>query len=158
RFRFGLRDGLVVAQVAISVALVAGALLMLRSSRAGRLEDPGFRRAGVLTVAIDTSTIAGGRDARARFFRTAVESGAELHGVDRAALAAIVPLDGSNITTEVELPGSRGAKAIVDLNVVGAGYFGLLGIPVLEGREFLPSDRDGAAPVVLVNDTMARSF
>src|SRR6185436_11900243 len=74
RFRFGLRDALVVAQVAISVVLIAGALLMLRSSRAGRLHDPGFRRDGVLTVGIDLSTMAGGRDAHARFFRAAVES------------------------------------------------------------------------------------
>jgi hypothetical protein len=55
--RFGLRDGLVVIQVALSLALMIGAALMLRSAHAGRTDDPGFRRDDVLSVAIDLSTI-----------------------------------------------------------------------------------------------------
>ena len=56
-FRFGLRAGLVVTQVAVSVALMIGAALMLRSAHAGRTADPGFRRDHVLNVGIDLSTI-----------------------------------------------------------------------------------------------------
>lgn len=56
-FRFGLRSALVVIQVAVSLALMIGASLLLRSAHAGLTEDPGFRRDGVMSVGIDLSTI-----------------------------------------------------------------------------------------------------
>ena len=70
-FRFGLRSGLVVIQVALSLALVIGAALMFRSSHAGRTGDPGFRRDGVFSVGINLSTIPDRGGAHARFYQEA---------------------------------------------------------------------------------------
>ena len=158
-FRFGLRDGLVVIQVALSLALTIGAALMLRSSHAGRTDDPGFRRDDVLSVGIDLSTIPDTRGAHARFYQNAVRSVAALPAVKQAALAALVPMDGSNSQVTVRI--ADGPSAILtspDINIVGPGYFALLDIPVMQGREFTDFDHKSSPQVAVVNEAMARQF
>ena len=157
-FRFGLRSGLVVFQVAVSLALMIGAGLMWRSAHAGRTSDPGFRRADVLSVGINLTTVADGAGARAQFYRQAVRAVSSLPAVDQVALAALVPLDGSNSQVALGIAdGSTPTSISPDINIVGPGYFALLDIPVLQGREFTPSDR-GSSPVVVVNEMMARDY
>jgi predicted permease len=159
RFRFGLRDGIVIVQVTVSFVLVVGAALMLRSAWTGLREDPGFRRDGIFNVKIDLSTTTGDADSRNRFYRAAVESVTALPGVEHAALAALVPLDGSNRTMAMTARADALMNdAVVDVNVVGPGYFRLLDTPVVQGREFSPDDREGAPLVAVVNETMARRF
>lgn len=158
-FRFGLRDGLVVIQVALSLALTIGAALMLRSSHAGRTDDPGFRRDDVLSVGIDLSTIPDTRGAHARFYQDAVRSVAALPAVEQAALAALVPMDGSNSQVTVRI--ADGPSAILtspDINIVGPGYFALLDIPLIQGREFTDFDHKSSPQVAVVNEAMARQF
>jgi putative ABC transport system permease protein len=158
-FRFGLRAGLVVVQVALSLALMVGAGLMLRSSQAGRTVDPGFRRADILNVGINLSTVPDRRGVRSRFYQEAVRSVAGMPGVERVALAGLVPMDGSNSqTTIVIAEGGSPISTSPDVNVVGAGYFALLDIPVKQGREFTDADRESSPPVAVVNETMARYF
>jgi predicted permease len=158
-FRFGLRAGLVVVQVALSLGLMIGAALMLRSAYAGRTEDPGFRRADVLSAGINLSTIPDRDGAHARFYQDAVRSVAALPGVERAALALLVPMDGSNSQTTIRIAtGPSSLSTSPDINIVGAGYFALLEIPVTQGREFTAADRDASPPVAVVNETMARRF
>jgi putative ABC transport system permease protein len=158
-FRFGLRAGLVVIQVALSLALMIGSALMLRSAHAGRTGDPGFRRAGVLSVGINVSTVPDRGAARARFYQDAVRSVAALPGVERAALAALVPMDGSNSQVTFRIADRQSSiSTSPDINVVGAGYFALLDIPVKQGREFNAADRGSSPPVAVVNETMARQF
>ena len=155
-FRFGLRSGLVVLQVALSLALAIGSALMLRSAHAGRTGDPGFRRQDVLTVGIDLSTVPDRGGARARFYQDAVRSVAALPGVEQVALAALVPMDGSNSQVTFRIADGRSPMSISpDINIVGAGYFALLDIPVRQGREFTAADRGSSPPVALVNETMA---
>jgi predicted permease len=105
------------------------------------------------------STMANGGGARARFFREAVRSVGDLPGVEMASLAALVPLDGSNRAHRIEIGegGLRRAEA-VDTNIVGATYFELMNVPVVQGREFSTLDRDATPPVALVNKTMAMRF
>jgi len=159
RLRLRLRDGLVIVQVALSLALLIGAALMFRSFHVGRTGDPGFRRDGVLSVDIDLSTMANGIGAHARFYREAVDSMSQLPGVERVALAALVPLDGSNITEAIEISeGGVRRSVVLDINVVGAGYFALMDVPLLRGREFGAGDRQGTPTVAIVNDAMARQF
>jgi predicted permease len=158
-FRFGLRACLVVVQVAVSLALMIGAALMLRSSHAGQTEDPGFRRADVLSVGINLSTVPNRDGAHARFYQDAVRSVAQIPGVERVALAALVPMDGSNSQTTIRIAeGGSPISTSPDINIVGAGYFALLDIPVKQGREFTAADRDSSPPVAVVNETMARYF
>jgi len=159
RFRLGLRDALVVVQVAVSVMLIIGAALLFRSYLTGRHQDPGFRRDHVLNVEVDLSAIPGGGDAQARFYREAVRAAEGIPGIKQAALAALVPLDGSNRSTRLLI--DRGASAVTvapDINNVGPGYFALMEIPVLRGREFTAVDRQGAPLVAVVNESMARQF
>jgi putative ABC transport system permease protein len=158
-FRLGLRASLVVIQVAVSLALIVGAGLMLRSAHAGQTADPGFRRADVLSVGIDLSTVPDRAGSHARFYQEAVRSVAGLAGVDRAALAALVPMDGSNMQTPLRL--TEGRSPITpspDINIVSPGYFALLDIPVTQGREFTAADRASSPPVAVVNETMARQI
>lgn len=152
-FRFGLRSGLVVIQVALSLAFMIGAALMLRSSYAGRTGDPGFRRDGVFSVGINLSTIPDRRGAHARFYEQAVRSVASMAGIERVALAGLVPMDGSNSQTTIRLAWGSTSP---DINEVGAGYFALLDIPVKQGREFTAADRDSSQLVAVVNESMAR--
>ena len=79
--------------------------------------------------------------------------------VERVALAALVPMDGSNSQTTIRIAEGRSPiSTSPDINVVGAGYFALLDIPVKQGREFTAADRDSSPPVAVVNETMARQF
>jgi predicted permease len=158
-FRFGLRAALVVIQVALSLALMIGGALMLRSAHFGRTEDPGFRRNDVFSVGIDLSTVRDRSGARARFYQEAVRAAAGLPGVERVALAALVPMDGSNSQTTIRIAdGGSPTSTSPDINIVGAGYFALLDIPVKQGREFTEADRRSSPPVAVVNETMAQQF
>ena len=159
RLRFGLRSALVVVQVAVSLALAAGALLMVRSAQAGRNADPGFRRADVLSAAIDLSGVRDIDGARDRFYQEAVRVAAALPGVERAALAAVIPMGGENTHATLQIvQEQKPVSFALDVNVVGPGYFSLLDIAVKQGREFTAADTRASAPVALVNETMARQF
>ena len=151
--RFNLRSGLVVIQVALSLAFVIGAALMVRSSHAGRTEDPGFRREGVFSIGINLSTIPDRGGAHARFYQEATRSVAAIPGVDRVALAGLVPMDGSNSQTTLRMPWGSTSP---DINEVGPGYFALLDIPIKKGREFTTDDHESSPRVALVNETMAQ--
>jgi predicted permease len=84
---------------------------------------------------------------------------AAVPGVERAALARLVPLDGSNSQIAFRIAGEGSTNSISpDINIVGAGYFGLLDIPVTQGREFAAADRAGSAGVAVVNEAMARGY
>jgi predicted permease len=158
-WRFGLRAALVVIQVATSLALMIGAALLLRSAHAGRTVDPGFRRQDVVSVGIDLSTIDGRGDAHARSYQEAVRTAAGLPGVERVALAALVPVDGSNRQVTIRITEGRSTfSTSPDINTVGPGYFALLDIPVTQGREFTGADGGSSPPVAVVNETMARRF
>ncbi|HKW02576.1 MAG TPA: ABC transporter permease [Vicinamibacterales bacterium] len=157
RFSWGLRDALVVLQIALSLTLVVGAALLVRSAHIGRSEDPGFRRDGILNVGIDLSTVASAR--HASFYRESVRSVGGLPGVDRVTLATLVPMSGSNrqIRMSIDRDGSR-EPVSPDINIVGPGYFSMMGIRLMQGREFLDGDREGAPRVAVVNEMMARRF
>jgi predicted permease len=157
--RFGLRAGLVVVQVAVSLALLIGGALMIRSANAGLTEDPGFRRDGVLNIEIDLSTVPDRAGSRARFYQEAVRSVAALPGVERVVLAALIPMSGTNSHATVRITdGSSSFTTSPDINIVGPGYFGLLDIPLMQGREFTAADRVQSPLVAVVNQTMAERF
>ena len=159
RFRVGLRDVLVVVQVAVALTLIIAAALLARSLYATRFEDLGFRQDGVINVGINLSTTAIAPDEQARFYREAVRTVAGLPGVERVALAGLVPMDGSNRSGELRIGSGDAPESVSpDTNAVGPGYFAMMGIPVRRGREFADSDRAGAPPVAVVNEMMAQRF
>jgi predicted permease len=150
-----LRDALVVAQVALSVVLLAGAGLFLRTLRNARAEDA-TREPGQILVANLDPTIQGYDEARrGRFFSQVLDRVRALPGVASAALVELLPLGGGRGGTDIVV-GQE--KIQVDINVVSSGYFDTVGLPLVRGRGFTDGDRDGAPAVAVVNEVMARRF
>ncbi|MDQ3427895.1 MAG: ABC transporter permease [Gemmatimonadota bacterium] len=159
--RFGLRDGLVIAQVAVSLVVLAAAGLFLTSLRNATRIDLGFsaERAALMQVELG---IQGYDEPKGRQFYAGLERRVRsIHGVEAASLAEIVPLGMARqrrgISVEGYQPG-QGEEMEFGTNTVGTDYFKTLGIPLLRGRAFDERDREGAPPVAIVNQTFADRF
>ena len=155
--------GLVVAEVALAVVLLAGAGLLLASLVRLQAVSPGFSPDGVLVARL---TLAGPRyqerDAMVRFYDQLLNRLRETPGVEAAAAAGALPLSGSANTSNFHLPGRptppEGRDPTSRWERVTPGYFRALGIPLESGREFEPRDKGDAPSVVIVNETWVRTF
>jgi predicted permease len=158
RERFSLRRALTVAQVALSLMLVAGALLFSRSLGKLLTVDTGFRREDVLIAKVVFQRLNLPPDRYQAFKDELLDRIRTIPGAESAA-----------ITHEIPLRDWGGAKASMDgadarqwkntsLSRVGPDYFKTLQIPVLAGREFDARDRAGAPNVAIVNEAFARKF
>ena len=155
----GLRGALVAGQVALSLVVLAGAGLFLRSLAKAEGTDPGFERERLFVIPVDL----GGRgyeEARAQeFYRRVVERVSAVPEVRSAAVASrflLVP-GGQRVSLEVEgrqPPGFAGL--LIGVNRVGPGYLETAGIPLRAGRGFTAADRLGAVQVAVFNETLAR--
>jgi predicted permease len=157
-----LRTGLVVAQVALSVVLLVGAGLLIKSFEAIRAADPGFRTAGVLTTTIDAFT-AGYDPRRARVFQEElIDRVRAASGVQSADLSTATPFSYASVASApIAVDGyvpPRDQQPAADYNTVGPDYFSTLGIPVVSGRPFTQADDENSAPVAIVDQTMAAQF
>jgi predicted permease len=156
-----LRSALVVAELALSVVLLASAGLLTRSFAAYLAWDPGFDRASLLAVSafVNTSKY----DSRATLFamwRQAEEQVAAVPGVVSVATASAGPLFGGGDGATPYVPEGReeaGELPSVRWYDVGPRYFRTLGVAVVEGREITEADGLDVAPVAVVNQAMARS-
>ena len=153
-----LRNTLVVAEVALSVMLLAGAGLMLRSFLALRMQDLGFHPQNVLTVGIDypESRYPDGPPARAMLRRLSEEV-SSLPGVVSASFASGAPLyDGWGRLFSIEgHPLELKDMTFINHIVVTPGYFHTLAIPLLQGRDFTEDDFDSPR-IVIVSDSFAK--
>lgn len=145
-------ETLVVAQVALSIVLVAGAALFVRSLHAAESVDLGFRTENRLLVSVDLGNHGYDETSMARFVDQAVERTAHLPGVRRVSTVLNAPFGGRMRTRKDEGPL---AGIAISLNAVGPGYFEAMGIPLEAGRGFTPEDRDGSPPVMIVNEALA---
>nr|MBA3318711.1 ABC transporter permease [Gemmatimonadales bacterium] len=122
---------------------------------------PGFRVAGLALARLELG-IQGYDSTRGRAFYAELERRARsLPGVESVSLAEIVPLGLARQRRGVEVEGyaaREGEEMEFGANTVGAGYFETMGIPLVRGRGFEPSDRGGTAEVAVVNETFARKF
>lgn len=153
------RNALVAAELALSLALLIGAGLLLRSLLLLSRVDLGFRPERVVSLSLDLSSPAYAEPARARGFLTAlVEALEHRPGVRSAALVVNLPLaQGGNMSTGVALRPKAPLDWQIDLNGVSPGYFSTLGTPLLRGRDFTAREtRDDQHPVVILNATAAR--
>jgi len=146
---------LVVAQVYVSVILLVGAGLFVRTLKNAKSADITLHPEQVLLANLDLGS--GGYDAmRGRlFYLQLLERLRVLPGVREAALIFVVPLGGSRGGTNIVL-GGRPTPVQVGFNIVTPGYFRTIGIPVVHGRDLTDGDREGAAAVAVINDEMAR--
>jgi putative ABC transport system permease protein len=157
RERFGIRRVLVVAQVALSLVLVVGALLFVRSLRNLLTLDAGFRQDGVLVTNLDLRRTGIPEGRRTALFDDITQRVRRLPGVTDAAQAFIVPISGSGWNNNIVIDGKK-QKGNVNFNSVSNHYFRTLGTPILAGRDFDERDTTGSAKVAIVTETFARRF
>jgi putative ABC transport system permease protein len=156
------RSALLVAEVSLSVVLLLGAGLLLRSLARLQSVDPGFRSEGVTTFLIalpaarypNDRVVVAHDDIAARL--------AAIPGVDSVGRISGLPLGPSeNVlnVTRTDKPAPPPGQAPVALyRVVDSDYFRTLGIPFVAGRAFTPADRIGSQPVVIISRRMAQHF
>jgi putative ABC transport system permease protein len=158
-----LRSGLVVAEIAFAVMLVAASALLFRSYDAARKVDPGFQASGVLSahIVLDDSR----QEQAGPFFEMLLGRAAGLPGVTRAGGVTSPPLSGSADQMGVRpLDGplaSRGSDeegtVLSDVIQSTPGYFAAMGLRQAAGRDFLRSDGPAAQPVAIVDERFARA-
>ena len=158
--RVGLRKALVTAQVALSLLLLIGAGLFLRSLGNLRTLDPGFRTANLIEFNVSPRNL-GYDPARTRsFYRRLEERLAGLGGVEAAGLADMPVLTNNEWDNSVTIEGNprRAGEDALDphFNAVSPGYFDALGMHILAGRNFNVRDDFGAPKVAIVNASFAR--
>jgi predicted permease len=160
--RTRLRNGLVVAQVALSVLLLVAAGLFLRTLQRLQSTDLGFEPRGVLVASMELFTSGYDRARGLGFYRELLERARALPGVEQASLVRRVPLGfGGSSSTSFEVDGYAAPKDVESwgyFNNVAPGYFGLVKMPILTGRDVTADDRDDTPPVAVVNQTMASRY
>jgi putative ABC transport system permease protein len=158
-----LRSVLVIAETAMALVLLAGAGLLLKSLVVLRSTAPGFQTANLLTVDFSLPRIKFASSLeRLRYFRVALTRVQAQPGVLSSALVANLPMGGGSDGLGFHIPGRPdprpGDSFQANFNIASSGYFRTMGIPIRAGREF--GEQDGAAtqPVVVINETAARTF
>jgi predicted permease len=153
------RQGLIVAEIAFALIILAGAVSLVRGLQRITAVDPGWRPDGVLAARL---SIVGPDfvkpEARRAFFETLRDRVAELPGMDSVALSSSsVPTMPFNSSTTFLVEG-REQTVLAYNERVTPQYFGTLGIPLRRGRVFTAGDRFGRTPVMVINETMARTL
>ncbi|MCH9647288.1 MAG: ABC transporter permease [Deltaproteobacteria bacterium] len=158
-----IRDGLVVAEVALSLVLLVGAGLLMRSYQQLESLDPGVEKTNVLTFRVSTR----GPDyressQREAFFQRAVEGLGSLPAVESAGAAQAMPFFGlfqsSPVVLDAQALPEPGSEPQVLIRRLTPGYLETLQVPLLRGRPLSTRDISTAPPVALVSRTMAEEL
>ncbi len=158
-----IRSGFVVAQVALSLILLVGAGLLIRSFQKLLEVDLGFRPEQLLSFEY---RLPRGKyrepEAQWNFHRQVIERIREVPGVHSAALVKGLPFSGNGGTTRIVLPDrdppAKGSEPQVMLNTASREYFETTGIPLISGRSFNEQDHLNAPTVFLISKTLAAKF
>jgi len=159
-----VRNGLVVAQVAIAFILLVGAGLLLASFREVLALDPGFRRAeSILTAQISLPETRYSEDTDLRSLTARVlERVRSIPGVVHAGATSIIPLGGSYSSSVIIAEGyeMKPGESVVSPGriTVTPDYFEAMGIPLVEGRTFDERDTEGALQTIIIDQQLARRF
>jgi putative ABC transport system permease protein len=159
--RFGIRSVLVAAQIALSVVLLVSAGLLTRSLFALSRVDPGLDPSHTLTLQFRLPPAKYKNEAMiADMFTRTLEEIRNVPGIENAALVRATPLNGNGesypyFVADKPVADPQAAPS-AQFNIVSPGYFATLHIRRLAGRDFTMEDRAGGAPVVIVNEQLAR--
>lgn len=158
-----LRQALVVGEMAFALVLLIGSGLLLQAFWKLSRQDSGVRESGTLSLRLVLTSARYGPDAVPRFWNDLQERAARLPGAQAATVLAGLPplrqLDANDVEIEGYVRKPGGPASNVDYyQAIQPGGFEMLGIRLLEGRTFTPSDGPGAPPVLVVNETFARTF
>jgi putative ABC transport system permease protein len=161
--RSRLRGALVVSEVALTLVLLVGAGLLVKSFRQLLAVEPGLDPRHVLTLEVSLPQAKyAERQQISSFYERLIEQAAALPGVEAAGAVSILPLAGNDNSNFVQIEGRPplppGQALRAGRRNVSADYFRALGIPLKRGRAFTASDAKDAPPVVVINEAMARSF
>ncbi len=155
---------MLVSEVALSLVLLVGAVLLIDSFRRLQKVDPGFRAEGVTAffVGLPPGSYPD-EDRQALFFQNAIEKLKALPGVTHASAASTLPAaNGGNTRSPAAVEGrplpAVSERTIALRSTTSPGFFEVLGIPLKQGRDFTWQDRPGAPSVVIINETMAKKF
>jgi predicted permease len=152
-----LRSAFLGFEVGLSLLLLLGMGLLLRSYRAVQTVDPGFRSGGVLAVDLPLARLRHPTPASQARFTTDVLRVLGTHGeVEAAGFVSRLPLSPSNTIGDLALPGQEDTAFPCDLRLASPGYFEALGIPLRSGRLFDARDVEGGPPVAIINELAAR--
>ncbi len=160
--RHRLRNGLVIAEVALALLLLTGAGLLMQSfARLSRV-DPGLQPQRLFTAYINLPDQSYPRPENVTsFFDTLLPRLKGLPGVEGVSTIFPLPLSGSNVTTTFEIeerPVPKGQEAESPARITGPNYFQTMGIPLIRGRYFDETDQRASRPVVIVNQKFAEKF
>jgi putative ABC transport system permease protein len=158
-----LRGALVVAEIALSLTLLVGAGLLIRSFLRLQEVDTGFRADGVLTLRVALPSQKYSRPEQTRaFYRDLLDRVRQLPGVDAAGAATGLPLSGTGwsgtTTVDTQAVQPKDTTPEADQRPVTPGYFEAMAIPLVSGRYFDQRDIATAAPVAIVDETMAKKY
>ncbi len=162
-FRGHSRNLLVVTEIALSLVLLAGAGLMIKSFLRLRNVNIGIDPRNVITA---TVILPGAKyrtdEQRAAFFQQLTERIRSVPGVQAASLTGTLPLSGSNWGRSLTVEGfpvmSVGTAPIIQHTVVTPGYFRTMGITLLAGRDFNDGDVKGSPLVTIIDERLAREY
>ncbi|HEV8146983.1 MAG TPA: FtsX-like permease family protein, partial [Bryobacteraceae bacterium] len=159
RERFRIQKILVAVQVALSLTLVAGAMLFVRSLRNLVTLDAGFQQEGVLITNLSLQPLNLSRERASSMNLEILDRLRALPGVIAVGATDVIPLSGSSSGNRVWMDGSTPDKGTGMLRMrVGPDYFKTLRTPLLAGREFNAHDNAAGARVAIVNQSFARTL
>jgi predicted permease len=157
-----LRQGLIVAEVALALVLLSAAGFFIRGIDRFAVRDHGWRTGQLLTGSLTLSAAYQTTDARRAFYERLQTSLAALPGVERVALSANLPFSGfaagQRFIIEGRAAPRSGTEPSRDVNFVSPEYFDTLGIGLVEGRAFEAADLTREPIPTIVNEAMARQF
>jgi putative ABC transport system permease protein len=158
RERFSLRRILVVSQVALSVVLLMGALLFVRSLRNLTSLNVGFQQTGILITTVDFERLHLPEERYTEYKHDLVKRVQAMPGVESAAHAMLVPFGGSTWNDNVLNEGSDVDAGSAWMNYLGPGYFQTVGTPLLAGRDFDDRDTATSVKVAIVNQAFVQKI
>ena len=165
RRMFSLRNALVIGQVALSIVVLIGAGLFLRSLNHARNIDPGFDAEHILTLSFNTAAQKYEATKAEQFYQQLINRVQALPGIQSVSLAQSAPLSyfyspaiDSPVFVEGHEPPPGENPPLAGNNAIGPNFFRTLGVTLISGREFTDRDREGAPRVAIVNETLVRNL
>lgn len=152
---------LVIAQFALSMVLVSGAVLLLRTLVNFSRVDTGFDRDQVLIVQVDPQGTGYERERLRVFQRDVLSALTALPGVRSVSLSTSTPFNGNIDGKRLTVPGVAPRDAddgVIQVNLVGPDYFNVFQVPILQGRPIDSRDQMNSAPVAVVSESFARRY
>ena len=159
--RSRVRSSLIVSAVAVAAVLLVGAGLLMQSLLRLEQVDPGFDPHRVLTFKVDLPYMRYSGARQTGFFEQAIQRLSHLPGVRSASAVLPLPLSGDEVAANFDVEGhptSKAERPRTNYSWVEPDYFRTAGIPLLKGRDFTLQDTLKTAPVVIINESLARRF